>query len=94
MEQSIASWPSSCGSVLRVVVMTAAFAMLPKCKVFALAISLGGIESLIEHPSSMTHAGIPQSIRHEIGIEDGLIRLSVGIEHINDLIADLAQALG
>ena len=65
---------------------------LKKCRVFTLAESLGGIESLIEHPASMTHASIPVEIRKKIGIEDGLIRLSVGIENIEDLKADLENA--
>lgn len=67
--------------------------MLSHCHVFTLAESLGGIESLIEHPAIMTHATIPPEIRKEIGIDDGLIRLSVGIEDLDDLIADLQQAL-
>ncbi len=67
--------------------------MLEKCKIFALAESLGGIESLIEHPAIMTHASIPAEQRKAVGIEDGLIRLSVGIEEAEDLIADLEQAL-
>jgi cystathionine gamma-lyase len=67
--------------------------MLSRCQVFTLAESLGGIESLIEHPAIMTHASIPAEVRKTIGIEDGLIRLSVGIEDEADLIADLDQAL-
>ncbi len=59
---------------------------------FALAESLGGVESLINHPATMTHASIPGDIRLERGINDGLIRLSVGLEHIDDLIADLESA--
>lgn len=59
----------------------------------ALAESLGGVESLVCHPASMTHASIPYDVRQEIGITDGLIRLSIGIEHIDDLIADLDQAI-
>jgi cystathionine gamma-lyase len=62
-------------------------------RVFTLAESLGGIESLIELPAAMTHASIPPEKRRRIGIEDGLIRLSIGIEHADDLIADLEQAL-
>ena len=61
--------------------------------VFTLAESLGGVESLIELPAIMTHASVPPEIRKEIGIDDGLIRLSVGIEHIDDLRQDLAQAM-
>lgn len=71
----------------------AAKKMLERCSIFTLAESLGGIESLIEHPASMTHASIPQKQREKIGISDGLVRLSVGIEDSADLIADLTQAL-
>jgi cystathionine gamma-lyase len=60
---------------------------------FALAESLGGVESLIELPALMTHASIPQEIREQVGITDGLIRVSVGIEDASDLIDDLSQAL-
>ncbi len=56
---------------------------------FTLAESLGGVESLVEHPGLMTHASIPAERRAEIGIDDGLVRLSVGIEDVRDLIADL-----
>lgn len=73
--------------------LDAARAMLERCSIFALAESLGGVESLIEHPAIMTHASIPQAIRESIGIDDGLIRLSVGIEDAADLIADLDDAL-
>ena len=69
-------------------------AFLERCRLFSLAESLGGVESLIEHPAIMTHASIPPEVRAEIGIEDGLVRLSVGIEDLNDLLADLEQALG
>lgn len=62
-------------------------------KVFALAESLGGVESLIEHPGLMTHASIPRELRESRGIGDNFIRLSVGIEHIDDLVADLDSAL-
>ena len=61
-------------------------------RVFTLAESLGGVESLIELPAVTTHASVPKDIRESIGIDDGLIRLSVGIEHIDDLIADLQTA--
>ncbi|HWR83211.1 MAG TPA: PLP-dependent aspartate aminotransferase family protein [Candidatus Deferrimicrobium sp.] len=61
-------------------------------EVFILAESLGGVESLINHPASMTHASIPREIRETRGIGDGLVRLSVGLEHIDDLLADLQQA--
>jgi cystathionine gamma-lyase len=66
---------------------------LERCKVFALAESLGGVESLIEHPATMTHASIPAHLRTELGISDSLVRLSVGIEEPKDLIDDLTQAL-
>ena len=66
---------------------------LERCQVFALAESLGGVESLIEHPAIMTHASIPPDKRAALGIGDGLVRLSVGVEDEADLIADLAQAL-
>ncbi len=68
--------------------------ILESTKIFALAESLGGVESLIEHPAIMTHASIPKERREEIGVHDGLIRLSVGIETYQDLENDLAQALG
>ncbi len=66
---------------------------LEKTKIFSLAESLGGVESLIEHPALMTHASLPAEIRDKIGITDGLIRLSVGIESVEDLIDDILQAL-
>lgn len=66
---------------------------LQSVKVFTLAESLGGVESLVEHPASMTHASIPKQQREKLGIDDTLIRLSVGIETLNDLISDLDQAL-
>jgi len=61
-------------------------------RIFSLAESLGGVESLIEHPPSMTHASIPAEERRKAGLADGLLRLSVGIEHRDDLRADLEQA--
>jgi cystathionine beta-lyase/cystathionine gamma-synthase len=67
--------------------------LLESCGVFILAQSLGGVESLISQPALMTHASIPADVRKSIGIEDGLIRLSVGIEEVEDLIGDLEQAL-
>ncbi|GMV96010.1 MAG: cystathionine beta-lyase [Phycisphaerae bacterium] len=67
---------------------------LERCELFTLAESLGGVESLIEHPGIMTHASIPPARRAELGIDDGLVRLSVGIEDVKDLIADLEHALG
>jgi cystathionine gamma-lyase len=67
--------------------------MLERCRVFALAESLGGVESLIEHPAIMTHASVPAAQRQAAGISDTLIRLSVGVEELPDLQDDLAQAL-
>ena len=61
--------------------------------IFTLAESLGGVESLVCHPASMTHASIPKKVRSKLGITNGLIRLSIGIEDINDLIDDLKNAL-
>lgn len=66
---------------------------LEQTKIFALAESLGGVESLIEHPALMTHASLPEDRREAIGISDGLVRLSVGIESLDDLIEDIEQAL-
>ncbi len=71
----------------------AAFRILEKTKVFTLAESLGGVESLTGHPASMTHAAIPREERIKAGLVDSLIRLSVGVEDVEDLIADLEQAL-
>ena len=72
----------------------AAFDILRRVRIFSLAESLGGVESLIGHPASMTHASIPREERLKVGLKDSLIRLSVGIEHVDDLIADLDQAIG
>ena len=69
-----------------------AIKMLEKVKVFTLAESLGGVESLANHPALMTHASIPEEKRKEIGITDDLVRLSVGVEDISDLLSDLEQA--
>jgi cystathionine gamma-lyase len=66
---------------------------LENCHIFALAESLGGVESLIEHPAIMTHASVPPAQRESLGISDTLVRLSVGIEDVADLQADLEQAL-
>ena len=66
---------------------------LERCRLFALAESLGGVESLIEHPGLMTHSGLTPERRRELGIGDSLIRISAGIEDVRDLIADLEQAL-
>ena len=71
----------------------AAYKVMSQTKLFALAESLGGIESLIGHPASMTHASIPKADRIANGLVDSLIRLSVGIEDADDLINDLKQAL-
>ncbi len=70
------------------------FSVLERLKLFTLAESLGGVESLAGHPSTMTHASIPKEEREKAGLPDSLIRLSVGIEDVDDLIADLNQALG
>jgi cystathionine gamma-lyase len=67
---------------------------LERSELFALAESLGGVESLVNHPAIMTHASVPEDVRAELGINDQMIRLSVGIESLDDLIADLDQALG
>jgi len=67
---------------------------LERCEVFSLAESLGGVESLVDHPAIMTHASVPEEERAKLGISDQLIRLSVGIEALDDLVADLDQALG
>jgi cystathionine beta-lyase/cystathionine gamma-synthase len=71
----------------------AAFRVLEKLEIFALAESLGAVESLAEHPARMTHASIPESERKRSGVGDGLIRLSIGVEDAADLVADLEQAL-
>jgi len=73
--------------------LEAARKFLERVKVFSLAESLGGVESLIEHPAIMTHASLPKEVREKIGISDELIRVSVGIEHVDDLLSDLKQAL-
>ncbi|NDF13084.1 MAG: methionine gamma-lyase, partial [Proteobacteria bacterium] len=70
-----------------------AFAFLNKLEIFKLAVSLGGTESLACHPASTVHSGVPKETRERIGITDATIRLSVGIEHPDDLLADLKQAL-
>ena len=64
-----------------------------RCSSFALAESLGGVESLVEHPAIMTHASVPTEDRIKLGISDNMIRLSIGIETVDDLIADLDRAL-
>ncbi len=70
-----------------------AFHVLNSLQVFKHAVSLGGTESLISHPASTTHSGVPLEVRNRIGVSEATIRLSIGIEHVDDLIADLTQAL-
>jgi cystathionine beta-lyase len=70
-----------------------ALSAVKKVEIFSLAESLGGVESLIGHPATMTHASIPKAEREQSGVVDSLIRLSVGIEDVEDLIQDLTQAL-
>ena len=69
------------------------FRIASSIKVFSFAESLGGVESLINHPATMTHASIPKEERERVGVVDNLLRLSVGIENIEDLISDLDNAL-
>jgi cystathionine gamma-lyase len=69
------------------------YALASKFKVFTLAESLGGVESLLNHPVSMTHGSIPKADRDRVGVVDSLLRLSVGVEDIDDLLEDLEQAL-
>jgi cystathionine gamma-lyase len=73
--------------------LSASRRFLERCKLFTLAESLGGVESLIEHPAIMTHASLPEDVRADLGIDEGLVRLSVGIENVDDLIAELDYAL-
>jgi cystathionine beta-lyase/cystathionine gamma-synthase len=68
--------------------------VLEGVRVFALAESLGGVESLISHPFSMTHGSVPAEVKVEMGLTDGMVRMSCGVEDVEDLIADLDQALG
>jgi cystathionine gamma-lyase len=70
----------------------AALKFLRALRLFSLAESLGGVESLIEHPATMTHASVPKKEREKVGVKDSLIRVSAGIENPEDLIADLGQA--
>ena len=84
------------GGIVTVVLrggLEAARQVLERCRLFALAESLGGVESLIEHPGVMTHSSLPAQLRRTLGISDGLIRLSVGVEDVEDLIAELRAAL-
>ena len=67
--------------------------MVERTKIFALAESLGGVESLIGHPATMTHAAVPPAMRQAMGLTDSLVRLSCGIEDAEDLLADLDRAL-
>jgi cystathionine beta-lyase/cystathionine gamma-synthase len=67
-------------------------AVLSRCRLFSLAESLGGVESLISHPASMTHASVDPARRAQLGITEGLIRLSCGVEDVGDLLADLEHA--
>jgi len=88
---------SGSGGMISIVVrggVDAARRMLERVRLFTCAESLGGVESLIEHPASMTHASVPAETRARVGIVDGLVRLSVGLEALDDLRDDLAQALG
>ncbi len=85
------------GGIISVVVkggLDSARRMLERCQLFALAESLGGVESLINHPAIMTHASVPAEKRAVLGIDDALVRLSVGVEAVEDLIAELDEALG
>ena len=72
--------------------LAAARALLDNVRLCALAESLGGVETLISHPASMTHASVPQEQRTRLGITDGLVRISVGIEDVDDILADLDRA--
>ncbi|MBT3221143.1 MAG: aminotransferase class I/II-fold pyridoxal phosphate-dependent enzyme [Proteobacteria bacterium] len=93
-------WKRQCtgaGSLISFVVdggEEAAFEILDRFEVFRLAVSLGGTESLVEHPMSMTHADVPPDVLREFGVTEGMIRMSVGIEHLSDLKRDLRYALG
>lgn len=69
------------------------FKVASSFKVFTLAESLGGVESLINHPATMTHGSIPKDVREKVGVVDSLLRFSVGVEDIDDLLEDIAQAL-
>jgi cystathionine gamma-lyase len=73
--------------------LKASRSFLERLEIFSLAESLGGVESLIEHPAIMTHTSLPQEVKEKLGISDELIRISVGIENVDDLIGDLEKAL-
>ncbi len=88
--------PNGFGGMIGVVIrgdLARVTRFLTRCRVFTLAESLGGVESLIEHPAIMTHASVPPEVRQALGIDEGFVRLSVGVEEVADLLADLAQAL-
>lgn len=90
------SWGPGFGGMISCVIkggLSASRQMLERVRLFSLAESLGGVESLIEHPAIMTHASIPPDARAKLGIADGLVRLSVGIEDVSDLIEDLDRSL-
>lgn len=80
--------------VLKEATLEDTFKLASSFKVFSLAESLGGVESLINHPATMTHGSIPKEVREKVGVVDNLIRISVGVEDIDDLLEDLEQALG
>jgi len=85
-----------CGGMVTAVLkggLEASRRFLERCELFALAESLGGVESLIEHPAIMTHASLPARVRADLGINDGLVRLSVGVEDADDLVRELESAL-
>ena len=83
----------SCAAICSIFgLVEGAFAFLDALEVFQLAVSLGSTESLAEHPASMTHAGVPAEVKAQTGITEGFVRLSIGLEHPEDLMADLAQA--
>ena len=69
------------------------FPILNRLRLFKLAVSLGGSESLVCHPASTTHSGVDRQVRDKLEISDSLVRISIGLEHPDDLIADLTQAL-
>ena len=73
--------------------LSAAKKFVKGLNIFTLAESLGGVESLVCHPATMTHASIPKEVRNELGVTDGLVRLSIGIENLNDLKEDIKSAL-
>ena len=94
--QLMARQMTGAGSTFSIVIeggVEEAFRVLNALRLFKLAVSLGGTESLVSHPASTTHSGVPAAVRAQSGVTDGLIRLSIGIENAEDLIADLTQAL-